>query len=233
MNTNERNDNMISKIIKRDGREVDFDKSKITDAIFKAAQTNGGTDREIAESIADKIVESYSKLNPSSTPTVEEIQDLVEKNLIEEGHAKTAKSYILYRNERSKIRDAKNDLTKVMNELTFSKSIDSDIKRENGNINSDTSMGTMLKYGSSVSKDFYQKYILEPEHSAAHRNGDIHIHDLDFYTLTTTCTQIDLTKLFTGGFSTGHGHLREPNDISSYAALACIAIQSNQNDQHK
>lgn len=232
MNINERNDNMISKIIKRDGREVDFDKSKITDAIFKAAQTNGGTDRDIAESIADKVVESYTKLNPSSTPTVEEIQDLVEKNLIEEGYAKTAKSYILYRNERSKIRDAKNDLTKVMNELTFSKSIDSDIKRENGNINSDTSMGTMLKYGSSVSKDFYQKYILEPEHSAAHRNGDIHIHDLDFYTLTTTCTQIDLTKLFTGGFSTGHGHLREPNDISSYAALACIAIQSNQNDQH-
>ena len=91
----------------------------------------------------------------------------------------------------------------------------------------------MLKYGSTASKEFYEMNVLDPKHSEAHRNGDIHIHDLDFYTLTTTCTQIDLTKLFTHGFSTGHGYLREPNDISSYAALACIAIQSNQNDQHK
>ena len=75
-------------------------------------------------------------------------------------------------------------------------------------------------------------YVLNPKHSEAHRNGDIHIHDLDFYTLTTTCCQIDIIKLFKGGFSTGHGVLREPNDIASYSALACIAIQSNQNDQH-
>ena len=74
--------------------------------------------------------------------------------------------------------------------------------------------------------------MLNPKHSEAHRNGDIHIHDLDFYTLTTTCCQIDLLKLFEGGFSTGHGVLREPNSIASYASLACIAIQSNQNDQH-
>lgn len=226
---------MLSKVIKRDGREVDFDPEKIQNAIYKAAQSCGGNDLNTATALAVKVMTLiyHTFFDSGKTPTVEEIQDLVEKTLIEEGHAQTAKSYILYRNERSRMREAKNDLTKVMNELTFSKAENSDIKRENGNINADTSMGTMLKYGSSVSKDFYQKYILEPEHSEAHRNGDIHIHDLDFYTLTTTCTQIDLKKLFENGFSTGHGHLREPNDISSYAALACIAIQSNQNDQHK
>ena len=93
-------------------------------------------------------------------------------------------------------------------------------------------MGSMLKYGSEGAKHFYESYVLNPAHSEAHRNGDIHIHDLDFYTLTTTCCQIDLIKLFHDGFSTGHGVLREPNDIASYASLACIAIQSNQNDQH-
>ena len=93
-------------------------------------------------------------------------------------------------------------------------------------------MGTMLKYGSSAAKEFYEMRVLKPEHAKAHRNGDIHIHDLDFLTLTTTCCQIDLIQLFQHGFSTGHGFLREPNDISSYSALACIAIQSNQNDQH-
>ena len=93
-------------------------------------------------------------------------------------------------------------------------------------------MGTMLKYGSEGAKQFDEMYVLCPDHAKAHIEGDIHIHDLDFYTLTTTCCQIDLQKLFHGGFSTGHGFLREPNDIQSYSALACIAIQSNQNDQH-
>ena len=103
---------------------------------------------------------------------------------------------------------------------------------ENANINGDTAMGSMLKFGSEGSKQFYEMYVLNPRHAQAHRDGDIHIHDLDFYTLTTTCCQIDLLELFHGGFSTGHGVLREPNDIYSYSALACIAIQANQNDQH-
>ena len=115
---------------------------------------------------------------------------------------------------------------KIMNELTFDSAKDSDIKRENANIDGDTAMGTMLKYGSSAAKEFYEMRVLKPEHAKAHRNGDIHIHDLDFLTLTTTCCQIDLIQLFQHGFSTGHGFLREPNDISSYSALACIAIQS-------
>lgn len=93
-------------------------------------------------------------------------------------------------------------------------------------------MGTMLKYGSESAKAFYDKYVIPPEIAKAHASGDIHIHDKDFYALTETCCQIDLLKLFQDGFSTGHGYLREPNDIRSYAALACIAIQANQNEMH-
>ncbi len=124
------------------------------------------------------------------------------------------------------------NLMKIYEDLTFKSAGECDIKRENANIDGDTAMGTMLKYGSEGAKQFNEMYVLDPAHSHAHINGDIHIHDLDFLTLTTTCCQIDLLKLFHGGFSTGHGFLREPNDIVSYAALACIAIQSNQNDQH-
>ena len=123
-------------------------------------------------------------------------------------------------------------IIKIFEDITFKNAADSDIKRENANINGDTAMGAMLKYGSEGAKQFNEYKVLKPEHSKAHINGDIHIHDLDFYTLTTTCCQIDLKKLFHNGFSTGHGYLREPNDIISYSSLACIAIQSNQNDQH-
>ena len=123
-------------------------------------------------------------------------------------------------------------LMKTYEDLTFKEAKDNDTKRENANIDGDTAMGTMLKYGSEGAKQFYEMFVLKPEHAQAHRDGDIHIHDMDFLTLTTTCCQIDIEKLFRGGFSTGHGFLREPNDIQSYAALACIAIQSNQNDQH-
>ncbi|MDD3394160.1 MAG: anaerobic ribonucleoside triphosphate reductase, partial [Anaerotignum sp.] len=143
-----------------------------------------------------------------------------------------AKAYILYRAERTRVRNMNDRLMKTFEDITYKEANDSDIKRENANIDGDTAMGSMLKYGSEGAKHFYECYVLNPAHSEAHRNGDIHIHDLDFYTLTTTCCQIDLQKLFHGGFSTGHGVLREPNDIASYASLACIAIQSNQNDQH-
>ena len=223
---------MIIHIIKRDGRKVPFNIEKIANAVFKAAQSCGGTDMNTAMDVAVGVCEKYERDNPGKTPTVEEIQDLVEKELIEKGHAKTAKAYILYRYERTRSREMKTNLMCVLNELTFSPAKDSDIKRENANIDGDTAMGTMLKYGSVSAKEYYEMYVLEPSHAKAHREGDIHIHDLDFYTLTTTCTQIDLTKLFHNGFSTGHGFLREPNDIYSYSALACIAIQSNQNDQH-
>ncbi|MDR0917723.1 MAG: anaerobic ribonucleoside triphosphate reductase [Oscillospiraceae bacterium] len=223
---------MITKIIKRDNREVPFNIEKIADAIFKAARSQGGTDYEESMNVAVEVAEIADEKFKGVTPTVEAIQDIVEKTLIEGGHAKTAKAYILYRYERTRSREMKTNLMSAMDELTQNDAKDSNMKRENANIDGDTAMGTMLKYGSASAKEYYQLYVLEKEHSDAHNNGDIHIHDLDFYTLTTTCCQIDLLKLFKGGFSTGHGFLREPNDIASYSALACIAIQSNQNDQH-
>jgi len=222
---------MITTIIKRDGRKVPFDIDKITEAIYKAAEALGGSNREMAFSLAQEVVE-YLEQKGVSTPTVEEIQDAVERTLIENGHTRTAKEFILYRAGRTRVREMNTRLMKIYEDLTFRDAKDNDIKRENANIDGDTAMGTMLKYGSEGAKQFYEMFILKPEHSKAHSEGDIHIHDLDFYTLTTTCCQIDLTKLFTDGFSTGHGFLRMPNSIQSYSALACIAIQSNQNDQH-
>ncbi len=163
---------------------------------------------------------------------MEQVQDAVERVLIEKGFVRSAKAYILYRAERSRVREMNTRLMKTFEDITFKEAIESDIKRENANINGDTAMGSMLKFGSEGAKQFYDMYVLDPRFAKAHREGDIHIHDLDFYTLTTTCTQIELSSLFRGGFSTGHGYLREPQDITSYAALACIAVQANQNDQH-
>ena len=222
----------IKQIIKRDGRTVDFDIVKISDAIYKAAEVLGGQDRDTSNYLARQVELYLTEVRHNEIPTVEEIQDAVEKVLIENGHARTAKEFILYRAERTRVRDMNTRLMKTYEDLTFKDAKDNDTKRENANIDGDTAMGTMLKYGSEGAKQFYEMFVLKPEHAKAHREGDIHIHDMDFLTLTTTCCQIDIEKLFKGGFSTGHGHLREPNDIQSYSALACIAIQSNQNDQH-
>lgn len=219
------------KIEKRDGRKVDFDLNKIENAIMKAAVACGGSDRTVAHTLALKVAEGIDH-SEIETPTVEFIQDLVEKVLIEEGHAKTAKAYILYRKERSRQREMNTGLMQIYEDLTFKSSIENDIKRENANIDGDTAMGTMLKYGSEGAKHFNEMFLLEPDIAKAHREGDIHIHDFDFYTLTATCMQINLKKLFENGFSTGHGFLREPNEIQTAAALACIAIQADQNDQH-
>ncbi|CCZ56241.1 anaerobic ribonucleoside-triphosphate reductase [Clostridium sp. CAG:1219] len=223
---------MITKIIKRDGRKVPFNVEKIAKAIYKSANSVGGHDYETAEDLAEKVCQYLERNITSTCPTVEDVQDAVEKVLIEEGHAATAKSYILYRADRTRKREMNSDVMKTLEQLTFSDAKDSDVKRENANVNADTAMGTMLKYGSETAKKFYQMFVLDKKFADAHVNGDIHIHDLDFLTLTTTCTQIDLIKLFKDGFSTGEGHLREPQSIGSYAALAAIAIQSNQNDQH-
>ena len=223
---------MVKTIVKRDGRIVDFDVNKISDAIYKAATVVGGNDKVLADELADKVIEYIEDHENPDTITVEQVQDVVEKVLVEEGHAKTAKEYILFRADRTRVREMNTKLMKIYEGLTFKSAKDNDVKRENANIDGDTAMGTMLKYGSEGAKQFYEMYILDPKHAKAHREGDIHIHDLDFLTLTTTCCQIDLDKLFTNGFSTGHGFLREPNSILSYAALACIAIQANQNDQH-
>ena len=223
---------MLEVIIKRSGDTVLFDRSKIRNAIFKANVRNATekfTDAEL-DRITDEVVEEIE--SRAKTPTVEQIQDVVEEKLIEEGYAKTAKAYILYRAEHQRLREMDDELVKIYSSLTFVRAEDDDMKRENANVNADTAMGTMLKYGSEGAKSFYDKYVIPSEIAEAHAEGDIQIHDKDFYTLTETCCQIDLIKLFEGGFSTGHGYLREPNDIRSYAALACIAIQANQNEMH-
>ncbi len=130
------------------------------------------------------------------------------------------------------IRNTESDLMDIYQRLTYADAQDEDIKRENANIDGNTAMGTMLKYGSEGAKYFVDNYVLPKDIAAAHIDGDIHIHDKDFYMLTETCCQIDLLKLFKDGFSTGHGNLREPQSIQSYSALACIAIQANQNEMH-
>lgn len=219
----------MEQIIKRDGRKVKFDVKKIAAAIKKALKAANIKDNERADALAKQVEDSFA---PDYVPTVEEIQDKVEEILIDNGLVRTAKEYILYRAERTRIRESKTRLMKTLGDLTYIDARDNDVKRENANIDGNTAMGTMLKYGSESAKQFYEMCVLNPVHSEMHKSGDIHIHDLDFLTLTTTCTQIDLDKLFTGGFCTGHGFLREPNHIASYASLACIAIQSNQNDQH-
>ena len=223
---------MVSSIRKRDARIVPFDVNKIAQAIFRAASSQGGKDYVLSLKIAAEVLERLNEQFEDAIPDVEQVQDLVEKTLIKSGHARTAKAYILYRHQRTKIREMNTRLMTTIRDLTFKDAKDNDLKRENANIDGDTAMGMMLRYGSESSKQFYEMYILNPKHSLAHKNGDIHIHDLDFLSLTTTCCQIDIKTLFKGGFGTGHGFLREPNDIRSYSALACIAIQANQNDQH-
>ena len=222
---------MIKTIKKRTGDIVKFNAQKITDAIKKAnmESIDETFSKEQLSTITNNVIKALKNLK---TPGVEQIQDAVEKVLIAGNFASTAKAYILYRAEHTKLRQAKADLMDIYDELTFTKAKDADIKRENANIDADTAMGTMLKYGSEGSKYFITSYILPKDIAVAHMDGDIHIHDMDFYMLTETCCQIDLLKLFKNGFSTGHGYLREPNDIRSYAALACIAIQANQNEMH-
>ncbi|MEA5067746.1 MAG: anaerobic ribonucleoside-triphosphate reductase, partial [Christensenellaceae bacterium] len=218
---------MLDTIIKRDGRQMPFDQDKITDAIMKAFSATGNLNaKQTARELTSQVVAVIEDGGSSGLPTVEGVQDAVERVLIENGFVRTAKSYILYRAERSRAREMNTRLMQIYEDITFSAAIDSDIKRENANINGDTAMGAMLKYGAEGAKQFNQMFVLKPEHARAHQEGDIHIHDMDFLTLTTTCCQIDLIKLFSGGFSTGHGVLREPNDIASYSALACIAIQA-------
>lgn len=223
---------MITKIRKRDGREALFAIDKITNAILKASIATKEAETERAVELAEQVMRQLEGKGSSSVPYVEEIQDTVEEVLMNAGLVHTAKAYILYRAERSRIREMDTRLMKVFEEITYQDASNSEIKRENANIDGNTSMGTMLKYGSEGAKQFNELFVLKPEHAHAHKEGDVHIHDLDFLTLTTTCCQIDIKTLFRDGFGTGHGQVREPNDIQSYAALACIAIQSNQNDQH-
>ncbi len=229
---------MIKTVIKRDGRQVPFNLAKISTAILKAlAQTRAceqlaDKDDFELEALANKLAEEAARKIATESPDIEQIQDAVERVLMDNGLPDSAKSYILYRADRSRARERNTKLMRTLADIVHSSAKDSDVKRENANIDGDTAMGSMLKFGSESSKQFYIDNMLRPDIARAHEQGDIHIHDLDFYSLTMTCCQIDLVDLLSRGFSTGHGFLRPPKDIRSFAALACIAIQSNQNDQH-
>jgi len=223
---------MIQSIIKRDGRVVLYDQNKIASAILRALEASREGDAADAARIANDVQRELANRFSSQSPNIEAIQDTVERQLMNHGFSAAAKAYILYRANRTRAREANTSLMKTIDEITNIDARISDMKRDNANIDGNTAMGSMLQIGSAGAKAYNEIYLLRPEHAKAYRDGDIHIHDFDFYSLTTTCCQIDILKLFHGGFSTGHGYLREPNSIASYAALAAIAIQSNQNDQH-
>ena len=218
-------------VTKRDGSVEDFDLEKLSDSIMNAALAVGGEDYDLADEIAGNILDLLES-NDIEGITTEELQNIVEKTLIEDGHAATAKEYILKAADRNRMREMDSALMRSFEEITFKSEADSEVKRENANIDSTTAMGTMLKYGSEAAKSFNLLYMMSEDIAAAHRNCDIHIHDLDFLALTETCMQIPLDRLFKGGFNTGHGYLREPGSIRTAAALSAIAIQSDQNDQH-
>ncbi|MBE6942074.1 MAG: anaerobic ribonucleoside triphosphate reductase [Ruminococcaceae bacterium] len=223
---------MIHSIIKRDGRVVLYDQNKIAAAILKAMEVSGEGNAADAARVANDVQRELENRFNAEAPHIEMIQDAVEQQLMNHGFNAAAKAYILYRANRTRAREASTSLMKTIDEITNIDARISDMKRDNANIDGNTAMGSMLQIGAAGAKAYNEMYLLRPEHAKAYREGDIHIHDFDFYSLTTTCCQIDILKLFHGGFSTGHGYLREPQSIQSYAALAAIAIQSNQNDQH-
>ena len=223
---------MIQSIIKRDGRVVLYDQNKIAAAILRSLEASHEGDASDAARIANDVQRELENRFATQSPNIEAIQDTVERQLMNHGFSSAAKAYILYRANRTRAREANTSLMKTIDEITNIDARASDMKRDNANIDGNTAMGSMLQIGAAGAKAYNEIYLLRPEHAKAYREGDIHIHDFDFYSLTTTCCQIDILKLFHGGFSTGHGYLREPNSIASYAALAAIAIQSNQNDQH-
>ena len=223
---------MIQSIIKRDGRVVLYDQNKIASAILRSLEASHEGNAADAARVANDVQRELENRFKDQSPNIESIQDTVERQLMNHGFSAAAKAYILYRANRTRAREANTSLMKTIDEITNIDARISDMKRDNANIDGNTAMGSMLQIGSAGAKAYNEIYLLRPEHAKAYREGDIHIHDFDFYSLTTTCCQIDILKLFHGGFSTGHGYLREPNSIQSYAALAAIAIQSNQNDQH-
>lgn len=221
---------MIRYVIKRDGRHVRFESTKVASAI--AAAFGAAKERYNEDLIADltnRVGKQFSTTEVFDLH-VERIQDVVEKTLFESGFKTVAQVFNNYRTKRSEMRNGESSLTTTFKQLLKSDSCIADVAKENANINADSTMGTMLKFGSESSKSFAMRELISPKFVMMHRAGDFHIHDLDFYPLTINCCQIDLSKLFKYGFSTGHGFIRPPQSIGTAAALTCIAIQSNQND---
>jgi anaerobic ribonucleoside-triphosphate reductase len=222
---NRNSDKIFRSIRKRDGRIVEFNNSKIAAAIFKAAKAVGGADQQLAEELAEIVNQYLHKQLGSSIPTVEEVQDAVEKVLIETGHAKTAKAYILYRDRRTRLRESKSELMDLVQDILV------ETNRENANVSNSPS-AKMLQIASAASKRYYLSRLIPDEMAQAHIDGDYHIHDLDFYAKTLTCVQIPLGQLLMKGFNNGHGFIRPPKRPASATALAAIILQSSQNDMH-
>ena len=224
---------MLTRITKRDGRILPFNPEKIRNAIEKCfKQIKELPSEEALDSLVKQVIEKLNGKYADGELTVEKTQDVVEDILIANNYANAAKEYIKYRANRTRQREAKQTLMQEMYEISFADVEDSDLKRENANIDGACPMATMLRYGSSTSKYFNLNHIIPWDIAKAHTTGDIHIHDLDFYLLTLTCCQIDALKLLQSGFNTGHGFIRPPKSIRAYASLACIIIQANQNDMH-
>ncbi len=218
----------LKTVTKRSGLTVDYDQRKIYNAI-------AGANKDSLEQMSDADIQEVTlqverNLSHRDGVTVEEIQDVVEHEIMKHGFYDIAKKYIRYRQRHEERRAAQKHLMECYRDIFFADAVDSDLKRDNANINTDASMGIMLKLGAEGAKHFVDNYVLPEAYASADQNNYIHIHDKDFSLITFNCCQIDLLKLFHGGFSTGHGFLREPNSIRAYASLACIAIQSNQND---
>ena len=232
-------------VIKRSGKKVQWNGTKIALAIKKSFDSlEKDEERHYSEKDVNKVYNAVIKriekeYKNEDKIKIENIQDLIESELQKQGYHDVYKAFADYRERRNISRQIffgekkQHKFLKALESLGLKSAHEENAKRENANVDRDTAMGTMLQYGSTVSKEFAKAYLMKPKFAEAHDNGDIHIHDMDFLPMgTTTCCQIDLNKLFKNGFSTGHGFLRQPKDIISYSALAAIAIQSNQNDQH-
>ena len=225
---------MFKSIRKRDGKVTAFKQEKITEAIAKAGAETGEFGYDRAENIAEKVVRVAQEEIKERIPTVEQIQDIVEKVLMQSAFKRTAKEYIEYRFNRNRVRASKSALMQTYSTISGADaSEDSDVKRGNANVDGNSAMGKMLQFGAEGSKEYAKVCIMQPRFTYAHDHGDIHIHDLDFLaTGTLTCCQTDPLKLFEHGFNTGHGFLRTPKSIGTAAALCAIILQANQNEQH-
>ena len=216
---------MFTSIIKRDGRTQDFHESKITDAIFKGLQAVSEADRQQAMELTLEVMKKIRAKYKEDSFSVENVQDIVETVLIENGLAKSAKAYILYRENRSRLREARSELMDAVSEILL------ETNRENANIGNSPS-AKVLQISEVASKNYYLKRMLPEKEANSHINGDIYIHDLSWYGKTLTCLQIPLDRLLREGFNNGHGYIRPPKGIKTAAALAAIILQSNQNDMH-
>ena len=214
-------------IIKRDGKKEDFSISKIKNAIGKAFQATGTiSDNALIAEITMNVIKRFDK----SMLGVEEIQDLVEQELMKV-QPLVAKKFIIYREWRNTERDKKTKMKQIMDGIVAIEK--NDVNLSNANMSSHTPAGQMMTFASEVTKDYTYRYLLSKSFAEAHQLGDIHIHDLDYYpTKTTTCIQYDLDDLYERGFRTKNGSIRTPQSIQSYATLATIVFQTNQNEQH-